>query len=257
MFGQRRCSEEEWKLGGGKIKQVQTYKYLGLNVKGNLRWKILRERLVKKTRKNLTIAWAMGIQAGFLSVKAADAVWKTLVRPIAEYGAEIWGDEKWEEMEKIQREMGKRILGLNQSTNNEVVLGELGWWTMKSRRDMLRLRYWCRLIRMDKQRLPRRVYDWELDSGAKRSWTDYTEKILKELGLGRFWETQQVEESKDEWNKLIEKRIQTREQDKWWKAVRESPKLRTYRFVKTKLQFEESAPLVEKKNPYLQHYRGL
>ena len=92
---------------------------------------------------------------------------------------------------------------------------------------------------MDKQRLPRRVYDWELDSDTKRSWTDYTEKILKELGLGRFWETQQVEESKDEWNKLIEKRIQTREQDKWWKAVRESPKLRTYRLVKTKLQFEE------------------
>ena len=48
-----------------------------------------------------------------------------------------------------------------------------------------------------------------------------------------------MEESKDEWNEILKERIQIREQDKWWKSVRESPKLRTYQKVKNKLQFEE------------------
>merc|ERR1712083_1079272 len=56
-----------------------------------------------------------------------------------------------EEAEKLQREMGKRILRLKVSTNNEVVLGELGWWKMKARRDMIRLRYWRKLVNMGKE----------------------------------------------------------------------------------------------------------
>ena len=63
------------------------------------------------------------------------------MRPVAEYGAAIWGEDRWDEMEKIQRDMGTRILGLEQSTSNEVILGEMGWWTMQARRVMLRLRY--------------------------------------------------------------------------------------------------------------------
>ena len=97
----------------------------------------------------------------------------TLVRPILEYGAEVWGGEKWEEAEKLQREMGKRILGLKESTNNEVVLGELGWWKMKTRRDMIRLRYWRKLINMGKERLPRVAYEEKLRKG----WENWTKHI--------------------------------------------------------------------------------
>ena len=93
----------------------------------------------------------MGIQRGCLSVKAAINVWKALVRVIMEYGAEVWcecGNSLWEEAEKIQREMARRILGCSSKTACEVLLGELGWWTMKGRRDMLRLRFWGKIIMM-------------------------------------------------------------------------------------------------------------
>ncbi len=48
-----------------------------------------------------------------------------------------------------------------------------------------------------------------------------------------------MKEKKDEWNRLIEERIQNREQKLWWKTVNERPKLRTYRKVKTILTFED------------------
>ena len=240
VFGQRKKKGEvTWTLGGKIIEQVNTYKYLGLDLRGNLRWNMLRDRLAEKTRRNMNIAWAMGIQSGHLSVVAADKVWKVLVRPIAEYGAAIWGEGRWDEMEKVQRDMGKRILGLDQSTSNEVILGEMGWWTMQARRDMLRLRYWKKLLNMDRRRLPRKVYDWERGKTSRKTWCTYTEKLLLELGLEEKWEKQTVIESNDEWNRLIKEKIQLREQERWWKEMKEKPKLRTYRLIKTKLTFED------------------
>ena len=146
----------------------------------------------------------------------------------------------------MQREMGKRILGLKESTNNEVVLGELGWWRMKTRRDMLRLRYWRRVINMKREKLPRRVYEWELRRRkGRRSWTMYTKKLLLELGLGGYWREQAVKESRGEWGELISKKIHEREQKEWWRTVLERPKLRTYRLVKKKLEFEQYLGIVD------------
>ena len=51
------------------------------------------------------------------------------------------GDVKWEQAEQVQREMGKIILRCSSKMANEVVLGELGWWTLKGRRDFLTLNY--------------------------------------------------------------------------------------------------------------------
>ena len=63
--------------------------------------------------------------------------------------------------------MGKRILKVNEKTANGVVLGELGWWPLKARRDMIRLRYWRKLLIMSTERLPKLIYEWEteMDNG--------------------------------------------------------------------------------------------
>ena len=74
--------------------------------------------------------------SGHLSVKASINLYEALVRSVLEYGAEVWGDEQWEEGEKIQREMGRRLLRCHSKTANEVVLGELGWWRLRTRRDL-------------------------------------------------------------------------------------------------------------------------
>ena len=69
-----------------------------------------------------------------LPVKASVNLWEVLVRPILEYAAEVWGRGVWEAAEKLQREVGKLILGAPTRTANEVVLGDLGWWELKASR---------------------------------------------------------------------------------------------------------------------------
>ena len=83
---------------------------------------------------------------------------------------------------------------------------------MKARRDMMRLRYWRNLINMGQERLPKKVYDWELRKGRKGSWVRYTKELLMELGLGEYWMRQEAEKNKTKWNDIIQTRIHVREQ---------------------------------------------
>ena len=66
---------------------------------------------------------------------------------------------KWEEAVQVQREMGKIILRCSSKMTNEVVLGELGWWTLKGRRDFLTLNFWGKIVGgMSPKRLVSQVY---------------------------------------------------------------------------------------------------
>ena len=84
----------------------------------------------------MMLVWAMGIREGMLGVEDCVRAWQALVRPVLEYGAIVWGDVKWEQAERVQREMGKMILRCSSKMANEVVLGELGWWKLNSGGDV-------------------------------------------------------------------------------------------------------------------------
>ena len=144
-----------WKLGEQLIKQVDTYKYLGVELDTNLTFFDFKKRIKEKARRNVSRIWYMGMYDGCLSVKATVNLYQALVRSVLEYGCEIWGDEKWDEGERVQREMGRRILRCNGKTTNEAVLGELGWWRLQTRRDYCKLKYWVRILMMSQTRLVR------------------------------------------------------------------------------------------------------
>ena len=58
--------------------------------------------------------------------------------------------------QRLCREMGKMIL----RCSSKMELGELGWWTLKARRDLLRLKFWGKIVsRMSSSRLVKQVYE--------------------------------------------------------------------------------------------------
>ena len=134
-----------WKLGETLIKQVTVYKYLGVELDLQLTFKEFKRRIKEKARRSVSRVWAMGM-------------YEALVRSVLEYGCVIWGDEDWEEGERVQREMGRRILRCNGKTTNEAVLGELGWWKLRTRREYCKLIYWIRILLMNENRLVKNVY---------------------------------------------------------------------------------------------------
>ena len=224
------------------VKVVQAYVYLGVDVKSNKSWKDFNDKLIRKSRRCMAMSWGMGIQVGGLSTKAAINAWKALIRPVLEYAAEVvdhGANGEWEEAERIQLSMAKRILGAQAKTTDAAVRGELGWWTLKGRRDMLRLRYWGKLTRMKSKRWTRRVYvrsREEFEKGEK-TWCTYTHKLLHDLDMEGVWESEETGD-KSEWNTRVFEAIQEREIVMWREQLKSKPKLRTYETIKNELELE-------------------
>jgi hypothetical protein len=229
--------KDEW--GGNKVELevVNEYTYLGLVMTKGRRWKKYKEKVIRKAKACVAMSWGMGIQVGGLSTLAAVNVWKTLVRPVLEYGAEVldYGVRReWVEAERIQLRMGRRILGCVSTTANEVVRGELGWMTMKSRRDLLRLGYWGKVMRMREGRWTRRLYEKsreEFVGEGKSNWCKITHSLLCELHLEQVWDSQELG-SQEQWQARVWKAVNERDEETWRAGVALNPKLRTYAVLK-------------------------
>ena len=87
--------ESDFELGSQSISVVEGYKYLGMFIrcKGRGRWKRQKESMIRKANKILGKAWCWGVRSGCMSVKSGVKAWQALVRPVLEYGAEVWEQE--------------------------------------------------------------------------------------------------------------------------------------------------------------------
>jgi len=169
------------------------------------------------------------------------------VRPKLEYGTVVWGEVKWEEAEKIQKEMGRMILRCSTKMTNEVVLGELGW-TLKGRRDFLRLNYWGKIVGgMSPERLvyqvyhaSRSCYDIASQNNHSRSkWCQNIHQLLTDIDMEDTWKKNTLTQKEARnWRYTIKEKIQEREEKQWKERMQQKPKLRTYRQLKTTLHFE-------------------
>src|SRR6185503_9757397 len=195
--------------------------------------------------------WGMGMREGSLSVKAAINLYQALVRSVLEYG--VWGEG--EEGERVQREMGRRILRCHGKTCNEAVQGELGWWTLTGRLDFLRLKYWIRLCLLGEKRMVRQVYlvsRREYFQKGKQNWCAGMHKLIIKYELQAIWLNEQlIKEPVDlnpaqrttaalrsYWAEFLAKKVQEVEERNWRKAMELKPKLRTYKTIKAKIRLE-------------------
>jgi hypothetical protein len=175
-----------------------------------------------------------------LSLKAAETIWWSMIVPVLNFGAELWGSAKCKEVEAVQLEVGKRLLGVSRKMASPVVRGELGWWSMRAQRDMKLLLYWARLVRLEDSRLVKQVYRCRREQVRYfiNDWCSQVHNTLGSIGLGHIWDTEEVGSEKD-WKSLLKASIQAREEKEWITEMSLFPKLRTYRKLKFVLEREE------------------
>ena len=151
--------------------------------------------------------------------------WQALVRPVLEYGAIVWGDVKWEQAERVQREMGKMILRCSSKMANEVVLGELGWWTLKGRRDFLTLNYWGKIVGCHRHVLcinhvyhtSRSQYDICRNSNnnhmpSMNKWCNNIHTLLKSIDMEDAWHNNELDQSEaKQWRSTIKAKVRERD----------------------------------------------
>jgi hypothetical protein len=148
------------------------------------------------------------------------------------------------------------ILRCSPKMANEVVLGELGWWTLKARRDFLRLNYWGKIVgRMSPNRLVWQVYHTSRSRYDSRpqndhkthKWCKNIHETLKDLDMEEVWtKNTMTEEEMRSWRYTIKEKIREKEERQWKERMQQKPKLRTYQILKTKLQYEHYLSMRDK-----------
>ena len=142
-------------------------------------------------------------------------IWNTLVRPLLEYGAEIWGFKKWEEAEILHRDYGRFLLGHQRYSSKAAIYGDLGWITLESRRDMIHLRYWRKLTLMKNTRLTKRIYKEDILSFKQNSWALQIKQVLYKYDLQTEWLGQSSDLSKTQWDSKIDTLVRDKFINNW------------------------------------------
>eukprot|EP00456_Euglypha_rotunda_P058415 TRINITY_DN4852_c0_g5_i3.p1 TRINITY_DN4852_c0_g5~~TRINITY_DN4852_c0_g5_i3.p1 ORF type:complete len:347 (+),score=-26.07 TRINITY_DN4852_c0_g5_i3:97-1041(+) len=243
VFGTRKNSSiQKFYLGADELKIVDSYKYLGLIIDRNFSWKQHIEKLSLKAQNRMKGIFGLGIGKG-LSVKALMRGWEVLVRPLVEFSCEIWGEKDYKMLEDLQVDMGRRVLGVSRMTTREVIQGELGLQRLKARRILARIRFWSKLVKLDKNRLVKKIYNArreEFVRGKKKdknNWCYWTWKFLCDLGLEHVWNSESFG-SRNDWDTVVRLTIQEKEEKIWRDSIKKKPKLRKYRTLKDRLEIE-------------------
>ena len=181
-----RCGKH-YLFGDTLINEVLVYKYLGVDLDYKLSFQSFKLRILSRARSNMGRIWAMGIRSGFLSVEASINLWEALVRSGLEYASEVWGFEIWPEGQKVQLEMGRRILRCQSKTSNEAVLGDLGWISLQARRNLKKLIYWRKILSLPETSLVKKTYFYSKESKKQRSWANGVKKLLSQYNVDTLW----------------------------------------------------------------------
>lgn len=119
-------NDECWFFGDKRIKVVDKYKYLGINLRSNLNLKPhLSERAVA-ARNKLNSVWSTFLNSNTFHYESKLDLINAVGRSTMCVGSQYWGFEKYEEIEGVNKSFIKRILNLPKNTPNYALRTELG-----------------------------------------------------------------------------------------------------------------------------------
>ena len=133
--------QETFKINNKIVDNTREYKYLGININAkNCSFSPTLTNLSNKaTRAIYAITSKLPIKS--VPVKTLLKLFDSCVAPILTYGSEIWAPymdhdwSKWDNtpIERVHTQFLKRVLGVNRSTTNHMVRGELGRHSLQER----------------------------------------------------------------------------------------------------------------------------
>ena len=106
----------------------------------------------------------------------------SLIRPIANYGCEVWGHVKAEDLEVVHHKFCKFALRVPNTATNLAVYGELGRVPLEIKRRSAIIKYWLRIVSdWNTPALLKEIYVMQTESGS--DWLSYINQTLSSLVL--------------------------------------------------------------------------
>ena len=179
-------------LNNRRMEEVDTYRYLGVDISSDGK---MHEELchrMKEARKNAGMLKSLWNRRN-VSREAKVGMFEGIVEPSLLYGSETWVTNKSErkKMEAVEMDCLRSICGvrrLDMVTNAEVRRRSGKEVSVGAKMDQSVLRWFGHVERMDEERLVRRVYESNVEGTRRRGrprkcWMDGVLNVLNEKGL--------------------------------------------------------------------------
>ena len=230
---------EKWFYKGDPIEVVPFYKYLGMYMTPKLIWSKTHECAANQALKVTACIFKYQYKFGYFYPDDIFKLFDSMVKPILCYGCEIWGYQYIERIEKVHIQFLKRYCKLPQNAADIFVYGECGRLPLCVTYFTRCIKYWTKLITMNRSRYPYQTYKmlYNLDECGRTTWASQIRFLLNSNGFGYAWISQEVGN--------INLFIQTFKQrvidgciQKWSTKLTNSSKADTYRGFKSLLNIE-------------------
>lgn len=153
--GSRISTNLNWQYGDDNIEIVNSYKYLGVDITYNLSFKKHLNNKLAASKLAINSTWSKYINHPKISKDNKLKIFHAASRSIMLYSAQVWGYQKYDEVEKLFRFFIKKMLYLPSTTPNYMLYLETGLNSLYISTLRLHFCYINKVLDMNHHRLPR------------------------------------------------------------------------------------------------------
>ena len=188
-------TDEEWFYKNEKIDVVDSFCYLGLLLNCNGKFFVTQKQLSLQCKKAVFALKRKCLNMQ-LNIVTLLSLFDSYIGSIACYGCEVWGFHAAPDIEKIQTDFCKNMLGVKRSTPNSVIYCELGRLPFICIRKIRILKYWLKLLKTNNCILKNCYEDMNIECESRsncKNWVSEVKHLLCSIGLIELWINQRIE----------------------------------------------------------------
>ena len=243
-------------VGENLLKTVDKYKYLGLYLNEYMDFKITADHVAQCASRALGLLIAKSKAFGGMPFNCFRKLYESMVMPIIEYGAAVWGQQQYTSINRVCNRAWKYFLGVHKFTANAAVLGDVAVTPPVVMQHVAIARQWCRMVNMDDQRLNKKIFVWayQYSNLGCKNWVFKTMKYFRENGLRHLCNINNGLDKNSVVNEVFNVAFD-KYQSEWKKEISKENgkrcggnKLRTYCKMKTEYVTESYVSILNKKH---------
>lgn len=173
-----------------EIEIVRSFSYLGIVFTPGGSFSTAQTTLSGQTQKAVFKLSSYLYGFSDISPRHVLDLFDKLVSPILNYGSEVWGFCKANQVERVHLQFCKQLLGVKQSTQNTFIYGTLGRIIYQTRRHFIILKYWLKVVAKNENKYVTFIYNMMLrdieNDGRKINWALLVKHLLCNLGFKMF-----------------------------------------------------------------------
>ncbi len=225
-------SKHKFLYGNHEIEKVHEYKYLGIVMDEHLEYANVAKVLSGAAGRALGKLYTVYKGFNGLGYNSYKKLYESYVDAIILYCAGTWGAKNISYCESIQNRAIRSYLGVHRFTPNLAINGDMGWKSTQSKRQICMCRLWNRLVTMDVNRLPRKIFDWDFKQ-CYHNWSGEMRELLKYVDMEASFHTKSWLDCKE-----IDRNLYLKQKEEWEVNVKCVSKLRTYNTFKVEYATE-------------------